>query len=42
MFFAIKRHGQLFQEVISICYAYLEDKLFKHIEPQEKSLLWNN
>lgn len=42
IFFSIKRHQELFQEAIAIAYAYLEEKLFRHIEPQEKSLLWNS
>lgn len=42
VFFALKRHPELFQEAVTIAYAYLENGLFAHIEPQEKSLLWNS
>jgi len=42
LFFSIKRHPMFFSTTLSIAYAFMEEKLFPHLAPSDKSLLWIN
>jgi hypothetical protein len=42
IFFSIKRHPPLLAQSLAIAYAYMDDKLFARLQPEDKSLLWNS
>lgn len=42
IFFAIKRHPEIFDQLISFTYSSLEEAFFPFLEPVDKSLLWES